>query len=98
MPPPFLKMPVKNTDKPLIVSKTYPFHVKDKIETADYSPSSKSGPFYLKIRETLSVKSSFKRLSVKSHDKRLGAERYIDRERSHGRTGSDRGDQGEGRG
>ncbi len=34
-------------------------------------------------------------LPVGSHDNCLGKERYSDRERSHGRTGSDRGDQGE---
>jgi len=41
------------------------------------------------------AKLSFQCLPAGSHDKRTGAERDIDRERSHGRTGSDCGDQGE---
>ena len=40
------------------------------------------------------AKLSFQCLPVGSHDKRLGAERYFDREGSPGRTGSDCGDQG----
>jgi len=41
------------------------------------------------------AKLSLQRLPVRGHDKRPGAERYIDRERSPGRTGSDCGDQEE---
>jgi len=37
-------------------------------------------------------------LPVGGHDKRPGTERFADREGSPGRTGSDCGDQGEGRG